>query len=139
MIGAAALANGPNWQTACDDGLCVFRHDVAAPEGEGTSALFEILVDAETATASIIITTPLGVALEPDIRILTGTREWRAPIKVCHGDGCRATIDLDDDDLAFLLQQRDATIRYHVFGAATDTALQLSLTGLVSAITSRSR
>ena len=137
LAGSAAFANG--WQTACDDGLCVFRHDVPAPGGRGTSALFEILIDAETVDTSVVLTTPLGVALEPGVRLIAGNREWRAPIKVCHGDGCRATMTLDEDDLGYLMAEPEAVIEYYVFGSDAAAALRLPLTGLVSAITSQSR
>lgn len=136
---STAPAQATTWSTACDDALCLFRHEVAAPGGQGTSALFEILVDAEAADASIVLTTPLGVALEPGIRLEVEGHAWSAPIKVCHADGCRATASLDEDGLALLLQQSRIIIHYHVFGAAEEVALELPTKGLIQAITSQGR
>lgn len=141
LIGGAVLAASPvaasTWQTACDDALCVFRHEVAAPGGAGTSALFEILVNADDAVATLVLTTPLGVALEPGVRLQVDGDTWTAPIKVCHADGCRATAAIDEAGFARLLQQNAIMIEYHVFGAAEPVGLELPIRGLVKAITSQ--
>ena len=143
ILAASIISLAPpaaaNWVSACDDTHCLFRHNVDAPGGEGISALFEILVDAEAAEADIVLTTPLGVALESGVRFEIEGQEWTAPIKVCHADGCRATYEVDADTFVQLLQQKTLTIHYHVFGAAEDVALELPITGLVKAITSQNR
>lgn len=136
-IAMASTAKASTWQTACDDALCVFRQQVPAPGGQGTSALFEILVDANAAKATIVLTTPLGVALEPGVRLEADGQTWAAPIKVCHADGCRATASIDEDGFAHLLQQQAITIHYHAFGAPEEVALELPLRGLVKEITSQ--
>lgn len=123
----------------CRENYCVFRKTVSFAGTQNTFALLEVLIDVESGSASIVLTAPLGVALEPGIRMIVEGREWFAPLKVCYTDGCRATVEISNDDFALLLQKQTIDIRYIPFGRNEPLSAILPLNGLVSAISSAKR
>ena len=122
------------WSAACEDGFCVFRRAIETQGNDTTSALFEVLVNTESGEASMILTLPLGVALEPGVRLIVEGREWVAPLKVCLPDGCRATVDINAADFGLLLQRPVLDIRYIAFGADTAISVKLPISKLVGAM-----
>ena len=122
------------WASDCGDSFCVFRKPIAAPNSDGIFANIELLIDVADGTASVVITTPLGVALTPGVRVLVGETEWTAPLKVCQSDGCRASFTMNADDLAFLFQQSKMQLFYLPFGQTAPQSASFNLAGLVSAI-----
>ena len=126
------------WLSDCRENYCVFRKTLTFEQTENTFALLEILIDTDTGQASIVLTAPLGVALEPGIRMIVQGREWHAPLKVCYTDGCRASVEITSEDLALLLQKPQIDIRYIPFGREKPISAVLPLNGLLAAI-SRSR
>lgn len=127
-----------NWESDCEDEYCVFRKTLNFSGADSAFALFEILIDVTSGEASIVLTAPLGVALQPGVRIIVDGREWFAPLKVCYTDGCRATVEISNDDLALLLQKQSMDIRYIPFGRENPVSATLPLNGLVAEI-SRTR
>lgn len=127
-----------NWLSDCEENFCVFRKTLSFSGATSAFALFEILIDISTGEASMVLTAPLGVALQPGVRIIVDGHEWLAPLKVCYTDGCRATIEIDNDDLALLLQKPSMDIRYIPFGSDDPISAVLPLNGLIAAI-SRTR
>lgn len=126
------------WASDCQTDYCVFRKPIDQADVEGTFALFEILIDTYSGEASLVLTVPLGIALQPGVQINVEDQKWQAPVKVCYGDGCRATVKISPDDLAFLLQKEALYLRYIPFGKENPVEATVSLSGLVAAI-SRSR
>lgn len=127
------------WLSDCRESYCVFRKTLSFAQTETTFALLEILIDVDTGAASIVLTAPLGVALEPGIRMIVEGREWFAPLKVCYTDGCRATVEISNDDFALLLQKPSIDIRYIPFGRDDPLSAELPLNGLVAAISQMKR
>lgn len=127
-----------DWVSDCEDDYCVFRKTLQFVGSDSAFALFEILIDVTNGEASIVLTAPLGVALQPGVRITVDEHEWLAPLKVCYQDGCRASVEMSNDDLALLLQKQSMNLRYIPFGADAPIEATLPLSGLVAAI-SRTR
>jgi invasion protein IalB len=127
-----------DWVSDCEEDYCVFRKTLQFVGEDSAFALFEILIDVTDGEASLVLTAPLGVALQPGVRVSVEGREWFAPLKVCYQDGCRATVEMNNDDLALLLQKQSMDIRYVPFGGDSPVAAVLPLSGLVAAI-SRTR
>ncbi len=121
------------WTSDCEAPYCVFQKTIEYVDGTAFAVL-EVLIDVDTGDASIVTTAPLGVALEPGVMLRADAQEWRAPLKVCHGDGCRATIDLSSEDFALLLQQPQLELRYIPFGSEQPLAAAIKLDNLVTAI-----
>lgn len=136
IAGLPAPAQTGEWASDCADAFCVFQNSLDT--GQGVFAVVEILINVETGAASIVVTTPLGIALEPGVLITLEGHEWQAPLKVCEADGCRATVDLTADEFGLLLSRPGLELRYIVFGSERPDAATLELSGLVAAI-SRSR
>ena len=131
---AVCSAHASQWVATCEETLCLFRQEISAPNADGTTALFEILIEAETAEASLVVTTPLGIATEPGVRLIVDGQEWQANVRVCQPDGCRATTQIDSDDLAVLLQRTSIEVRFFVFGSEHPISLELPIGGLVKAM-----
>lgn len=127
-----------NWVSDCEEDFCVFRKTLTFVNSDSAFALFEILINTTSGNASLVLTAPLGVALQPGIQVIVEEQEWLAPLKVCYGDGCRATIEISNDDLALLLQKKTMEIRYIPFGKQNPLSAILPLNGLIAAI-SRTR
>lgn len=139
LLGSAltASATTDDWSATCEDDLCLFRKTVSSPDGTGASALFEILIDTENGDASVVVTAPLGIAVEPGVRLITEGREWRANVRVCEAEGCRAIVKLNAEDLGIFLQRPDLEMQFYVFGNNDPTRLSLPVRGLVAAMTSQ--
>ena len=114
--------------------FCVFQKTVEVVENNAVFAVVEILINIEDGSASIVTTAPLGVAIEPGILLVSNEQERRMVWKVCHPDGCRATVDLDSTSFATLLQQPAITIRYVPFGADAPVEASLRMDSLITAI-----
>lgn len=127
-----------DWVSDCEEDFCVFRKTLQFVDTDSAFALIEILIDVTSGEASLVLTAPLGVALQPGVRITVDEREWFAPLKVCYQDGCRATVEMSNDDLALLLQKQSMDLRYIPFGGQSPLSATLPLSGLVAAI-SRTR
>ncbi len=127
-----------DWSSDCDDDYCVFRKTLIFAGENSPFALFEILIDVSNGEASFVLTAPLGVALQPGVRITVEGQEWFAPLKVCYADGCRATVEISNADLALMLQRQTMELRYIPFGSDNPISASLPLNGLVAAI-SRTR
>jgi len=132
-ISAQQVSPG-DWSSDCEEEFCVFRKTLNFVGEDNAFALFEILINVSNGEASIVLTAPLGVALQPGVRIIVEGQEWFAPLKVCYSDGCRATVEISNDDLALLLQRQSMDIRYIPFGSEAPISAMLPLNGLVAAI-----
>ena len=130
----AGTASASQWVSTCEETLCLFRQEISAPNADGTTALFEILIEAETAEASLVVTTPLGIATEPGVRLIVDGQEWQANVRVCQPDGCRAAAQIDSNDLAILLQRTSIEIRFFIFGSEYPVSLELPIDGLIRAM-----
>lgn len=128
-----------DWLTDCEENYCVYRKTLTVEASDATFALLEILIDTDSGQASIVMTVPLGVALEPGIRMIVEGREWATPLKVCYTDGCRATVEISTDDFGLLLQKKSIDIRYIPFSAENPISAILPLNGLVAAISRTQR
>ena len=134
-IGADAQTTADKgWDSDCGEEFCVFRKPILKTNPDGIFANIELLIDVADGSASVVITTPLGVALTPGVRVLVGETEWTAPLKVCQSDGCRASFTLSADDMAFLFGQSQMQLFYLPFGEIAPHSASLNLAGLVSAI-----
>lgn len=138
LVRAEDIAPG-GWQSDCDDQFCVFRKTLTLQTTKFTFALLEILIDVETGESTIVLTAPLGLALQPGIKLIVSEQEWIVPLKVCYADGCRGTVDISSEEFALLLQRPMIEIRYIPFGSEAPRSAELPLNGLISAISQASR
>ena len=122
------------WVSDCEAPYCVFQKTVEVVDNGTVFAVVEILINVEEGSASVVTTAPLGVAIEPGILLLAAGQERRMTWKVCHPDGCRATVDLDSAAFAELLQEPAITIRYVAFGADAPVEASLRMDSLITAI-----
>lgn len=122
-----------DWQSDCDQSYCAFRKNLSLG-GDATFAFLEILFNRVDGASTFVLTAPLGVSLEPGVRLDVAGKNWDLPLKVCYADGCRATLDISSEDLAILLQKPTMDIRYIPFGTDVPRSATLPLDGLVAAI-----
>ncbi len=127
-----------DWVSDCTEDYCVFRKTLSFPGADNAFAHFEILINVDDGSASLVLTAPLGIALQAGVRVDVEEQSWTAPLKVCYSDGCRATIEITNEDLALLLSKPAMDIRYIAFGQENPVLATLPLNGLIAAI-SRTR
>ena len=129
---AADLKSTP-WISDCDAPYCLFQRTLEFDDGSAF-AVFEVLINIETGNASLVTTAPLGVAIEPGVKLSTGNATWQMDVKVCHSDGCRATAELNSTEFGDLLQQSQLDIRYVPFGGDQPVSASLPIDQLITAI-----
>ena len=93
-----------------------------------------LLTDPGVAAPTLFLTVPLGVSVEPGVRVLIGGATWSVPIKVCFPDGCQAVLPLDDEQQKLLAGTPKAEARYFAQGTNEPLAIPISLDGLAAAI-----
>ncbi len=83
---------------------------------------------------------PLGIAVRPGIRAIIGKTELLTQVDVCYPDGCRASLDLDEGQLAALLDGSKLDLQFFpyttsdtpVAGATDISGLRAALSGQVA-------
>lgn len=132
---AAGAAEAPGaWTTDCDQRRCVVARALVDETAGRRFATFAVVTDPDGSSPALLISTPLGIAVDAGVRAVVGGQAWDAPVRVCFPDGCQAGRPLSADDLALLSGAGSADLRYFPFGSATPIAATVPLGGLAAAL-----
>lgn len=121
------------WSMACDeDQTCTAtRTAVNAETGNRVVTLAVSL----TATEQVVtVTTPLGVAVQPGIRVIAGEDVREIPVQVCYPTGCLAAWSSTVDEMRTLARLEAVEIRYFPFRGDAPLAIRMDIDGLDTAI-----
>jgi len=134
----AAEAQGA-WTTDCDQRRCVVARALIDETAGRRFATFAVVTDPDGSGPALLISTPLGIAVDAGVRAVIGGQVWDAPVRVCFPDGCQAGRPLSADELALLSGAESADLRYFPFGSATPIGATVPLGGLAAALEALAR
>ncbi len=122
------------WTTGCDEagGHCTVQGLLVTPEGQRSGTL-GLQVGRDGQDAVLFVTTPLGAALVPGVKLRASGRDFDLRFDVCYPDGCRASLGLGPEDLAAFLDLESVDLLLFAYGEAEPAILAAPLSGLVEA------
>jgi invasion protein IalB len=121
-----------DWRTACPPSLlkdqkCQMVQDVL--DSKSGSTVAQIAVGSAAGKDELVVTLPLGVALEPGVGLTLGTDPVRVfPYRTCGQAGCIAALALDDKIKAAFSSAKDGRVLFAGLDGKP-VAIPLSLKG----------
>ncbi|MGG7566352.1 invasion associated locus B family protein [Rhodovulum sp. DZ06] len=76
------------------------------------------------------VRTPLGIAVEPGVRVLIDGQAEILPIKTCFPDGCIAAADISRAGIAALRAVRKVEVHVIAFGDGTTVSMEIPADGV---------
>lgn len=123
------------WQTSCaDDGRCQATRVLTQSDTGQRFASLIVSFSRDGRRPAMTVATPLGIAVQPGVRVVVKDAFWSLPIEACFPDGCRASRDLTDEEYQLLLSADSADIRFFPYGRQAPLAGEVGLAGLDLAI-----
>jgi invasion protein IalB len=140
LLASAGTASAADWTTGCDAAAdhCTAQGLLLTPGGERTGTI-GLQVGRDGTGAVVFVTTPLGAALQPGVKLRAPGRDFDLAFDVCYPDGCRARLSLAPADLAALLGLDEADLLLFSFGSAEPAILVTPLGGLREALSGKVR
>jgi len=120
-----------DWQINCSESSCTVARTAIASETGQRSATFFAAIEKATDTTTIGVIAPLGVALEPGVRLVFGDTSVIAEMSVCFPDGCRAIVKENAVDVT---KSESVDVRYFPFGSKGPLAVLVALDGIENAL-----
>ncbi len=135
LAGSASAQDSTTWHAECQNDVCVSQ--ISASETEGGTKLATVVFTAKAGnpTKSVLVTLPLGVALEPGIQIVADKQAFAVPFKVCLPAGCTARADLTPEMRKALETGTPFEVRFFNANEAGAKAVALPSTGLDAVFT----
>ena len=130
----SSAQGGDPWTVNCEDDACTISLALIAPDSNRRAATFLAVISAEEGGSRLAAAMPLGLAIEPGIRMIAGETVIDVPFQVCFPDGCRAVRDADAAMFDALAREETLDIRYFPFGEERPVSLKMPLDGLAGAL-----
>lgn len=131
VLVAASPSVATEWVLGCEDAeaRCTAQGVLMSEKGERAGTI-GLQVARDGTSGILFVTTPLGAALAPGLRLRGAGAEFTLQFEVCYPDGCRATVELAPDRLAQFLSLKDVDILMFPYGQSSPVALATPLEGL---------
>lgn len=133
LISVSSAALAEDWSVACTAQECAVSRTLADAEQNRRFATIALTTPKGGGASVLTVTTPLGVAIEPGVRLVMDDLAFGLPFKVCFPDGCAAARPLEPDELSALLTSASADLRFFAFGTGEQLSGAVSLDGLDAA------
>lgn len=125
-----------DWDVVCaGPESCTLSRTVINTESNERVATLAIEVAGDT--QSLTVTTPLGVAVAPGVRMVMGDAVTDLPILVCLPTGCLSARALDDDELRRLAARDAVEFRFFGFRNERPFSVTMDLDGLHEVLTDK--
>jgi len=122
------------WTTECKERRCGISINVNDESQKQRLLTLAMLVNKDGSDPAILLTTPLGAALEPGVRLIVGQRELGLKFKVCYPDGCQAHASLAPADLVEFRGAANIDVRFFVQNNDKPLSAKIDIAGLSEAI-----
>lgn len=133
---SAGLTAPDNWIEECDGAGACRASRAMVERGTGQrAAILSIVVQKDSPGLLVSVIAPIGIAVEPGVRLIFGGMTQDAGVQVCYPDGCRAVAALETDAAETLLKAAQIDIRYFAFGADAPVSVTVPLDGLATSVT----
>lgn len=134
-VPALAQETADGWQTTCAEADCTLVLRVADPASDRAMAtLLATVGPDEDEPIRFGVALPLGLSLEPGIRVVAGEESVALPFEVCFPDGCRASRPLTAPEEAALLRPGPLDLRFYPFGSDRLVSVAVPATGFADAV-----
>lgn len=137
IVGVCALTkplmSQEAWSPSCEGNRCTVSRSAINTENHQRIATLIVVLDIEEPTV-IGAVLPLGVALEPGLRLLAGSEELEVPLQVCYPDGCRGFLPVDDVVLSRIAAEAEIDVRFFPYSDDRPASVTIPLDGLSNAI-----
>jgi invasion protein IalB len=131
---AVAQAAPQDWGARCDATTCTLSRGILEEaSGKRLSTLLVVLRKGEDKVL-FGAALPIGVALEPGIRILQGDTMVEAKFQVCYPDGCRALVELPLAAVTSMAKAGSAEFRAFPYESEKPISFMAPLSGLDMAL-----
>lgn len=138
-LAAAQEPSGESWQTTCNDKRCVISRRLVEQTTKRPFLTFSLSFEKDSKEPLLALIAPLGIALQPGIRVIVNARTLDVPVRVCYPDGCQAARPVSEDEIALLRSSAEADVRFFVMEKSEPLAARVDLKGLANAIDSRDK
>lgn len=130
-----AIAQDADWQMNCSETGCnIIRSMTENTTGRLVATFLVIVENGKADTPGLGVALPLGLAIEPGVRIVSGEQTIDLPFQVCFPDGCRAIRAATADEITLLTNADEADIRFFPFGQNRPTSVKVPMAGLSDAL-----
>lgn len=132
----ASAQNTPesDWSVTCEETRCSVSISATDTRTGQRVATIMIILDREEQSPLMAAIVPLGVAIEPGLRMLYGDEVVSLGVEACFPDGCRAVMQMNDAFHANLARAEDFELRYFPLGSEQPVAVTLPSDGLTDTL-----
>ena len=122
------------WKSQCKETRCSLSVALVDSKTKKHFATLAFLFEKGKEEPAVVVTTPLGIALEPGVRVIVGDDSLDLKARVCFPDGCQASLVVDRPDFDRIAKMPSARIQFFPFSSATPIEASVPLTGLTAAV-----
>ncbi len=125
------------WELTCDSGLCQAFINVKDPKADKVLLTWSIFYTEAQDTYSMIVRTPVRVALRPGVRVWLKDQDFAdIPYQVCDGAGCEAVAVLSSRIRNGLSAKEKTNLAFIRYGSAEPDIYEVPITGFGEALAS---
>jgi invasion protein IalB len=136
LLPVQSMAAVANWSTTCKLRQCAISTSAMAKGSRDPVLTVAILVASDRSDPQLLVTTPLGSAIEPGARAKIGNITLSLKFKACYPDGCRAHAILDAALLDTLIAASAIEFRYFAQSSERQVSASIPMQGLAEALAS---
>jgi invasion protein IalB len=124
-----------NWSYSCNQGACQTFVTLADAVNRDVRFSMSTVYNPKNKSTSIIVQTPLGVALPPGLRIYSDkTTHLDMPYQTCDKTGCSAAAVLDDTVLAKFKAAESLQVQFIRYGKTSKDSFKVPMAGFSDAL-----
>lgn len=130
-----AAAQDADWEVTCNDKSCTITRTLTEnTTGRRVATFMTVVEKGRTDAPGLGVAVPLGLAVEPGVRLVSGADIIELPFQVCFPDGCRAIRAATTEEISLLSSVDKADIRFFPFGQDHPTSVAVPMTGFGDAL-----
>jgi invasion protein IalB len=119
-----------SWTKDCKENRCALSITAVDKASQKPMLTFSVLANKDKSAPAVIAMLPLGVALQPGVKLVIGDQQISVAFKVCVPDGCQAYADLSVDDWAKVVAAKSLQVRFFPLSSDKPVSSTLDLSGL---------
>ena len=118
------------WTKDCKENRCGLSISALDATSKKPMLTFTVLADKDKSKPAVVVMLPLGVALEPGVKMVIGEKQVPLAFKVCVPDGCQAYADVKAEDWGAMTAAKSLEVRFFALAADKPISAPIDLSGL---------
>lgn len=135
-IVCATSAVAQDWQPECKATSCTMSRELTDEASGNRIATVSFAVDTASPTVITSFAVPLGVALEPGIKLKWQDKSTVVKFRTCYPDGCQAAAMLEHEQIEEMAEAKKISISFFPVNSDRPILAEVPLTGLDQAVDS---